>query len=78
MAKLNKRKELAERALLLIQSQGDTFGKPGLRIRALLEEVMNDALAEWEANTDELVYCISKLLDANALDELQKQANAGR
>jgi hypothetical protein len=71
-----KRKEIAERALLLIQGQADAFGKPSLRIKAFLEEIITEHLAELEANTDDLVYCITQLLEAHALDELQKPADA--
>jgi hypothetical protein len=57
-----------ENALLILQSTGDTFGKPILRIKAYLDEL--------DANVSELAACINELIDNHDLGELQKQADA--
>ena len=76
---VQRKRELAERAILLLQSPSDVFGKPLELIRHYLTPDFSehsdaeDALNQLESEITDLVYAITELLQDHSLGLLYRE-----
>lgn len=79
-----RKKALCEGIVMQLAQQGDIFGKPILRIKALLENEPDhpdlhtdifECLDQLDAELSELTGCLEELLKGRALAALQKEAD---